>query len=83
MDKTATTNNTIVNNDIAAFLLFPSVFLSGVDVYAGCAKDYSGEQVTAATFLAVITGDAATAGGRVLQSTSKDRVFINFVGKAI
>ena len=59
----------------------------GVDVYAGCQKDYTAQHVTAANFISVITGDAdAVKGqgvngtdGRVLQSTSSDRVFINFV----
>jgi legumain len=49
----------------------------GVDVYQGCKIDYKGQQATAATFLKVLTGDAS-AGGKVLKSTSKDRVFINF-----
>lgn len=32
----------------------------GVDVYAGCQKDYTGNDVTAANFLAVLTGDKQT-----------------------
>jgi len=51
----------------------------GVDVYAGCKKDYVGLNVTATTFVAVITGDAVTAGGPVLKSGPSDHVFINFV----
>jgi len=51
----------------------------GVDVYAGCIKNYTGNTVSAATFLAVITGDMATAQGPVLQSGPNDHVFINFV----
>ena len=44
-------------------------------------KDYTGKNVTAAHFLGVITGNrsAVPAGMKVLQSTEKDRVFINFV----
>jgi legumain len=55
----------------------------GVDVYHGVKKDYTGKDVTAANFLSIITGDAAAmkniGTGRVLSSTSEDRVFINFV----
>jgi len=55
----------------------------GVDVYEGCKIDYSGKDVTAANFIAVITGDKSTVAnagnGRVLTSTSSDRVFLNFV----
>jgi legumain len=52
-----------------------------VDVYDGCNVDYRGEVVTAKLFLSVITGDAANVpkGGKVLKSTSEDRVFLNFV----
>jgi len=50
----------------------------GVDVYAGCKKDYTGAQVTPANFVKVLTGDT-TAPGAVLKSTSEDNVFINFV----
>jgi legumain len=51
------------------------------DVYAGCKVDYRGSVVTAALFLAVITGDEAhvPSGGKVLKSKSTDRVFLNFV----
>ena len=51
----------------------------GVDVYDGCQIDYSGKQVTPEIFTAVLTGDEATAGGKVLKSTKKSRVFVNFV----
>jgi legumain len=50
----------------------------GVDVYKGCKADYTGPKVTGETFLAVLTGDANAAGGKVLQSTSSDKVFVNF-----
>ena len=46
----------------------------GVDVYAGCQKDYSGNQVNKQTFAAVLAGDAKTAGGKVLTSTKDDNV---------
>jgi legumain len=49
----------------------------GVDVYAGCQKDYTGDDVTAANFLAVITGNsAAVKGKKVLKSNANDNVFI-------
>jgi len=44
----------------------PTYDKPGKDVYAGCKIDYSGDAVTPENFLAVITGDAKTAGGRVL-----------------
>jgi len=50
----------------------------GVDVYAGCNIDYSGTDVTPETFVKVLTGDQ-TANGKVLESTEKSRVFVNFV----
>jgi len=52
----------------------------GVDVYAGCAIDYKGSDVTPDTFTKVLTGQATNAGtGKVLRSTANDRVFVNFV----
>merc|ERR1740121_3073078 len=50
-----------------------------VDVYAGCKIDYRAKDVTPSKFIAVLTGDADKAGGRVLQSKEDDHVFINFV----
>jgi legumain len=54
----------------------------GVDVYKGCQKDYTGNDVTAQNFLYVITGNASAvqgAGdGRVLKSGPDDNVFIFF-----
>jgi len=51
----------------------------GVDVYAGCKKDYTGAAVTPDMFVAVMTGDASKTGGRpVLRSGPSDRVFIFF-----
>jgi legumain len=51
----------------------------GVDVYAGCKKDYTGAAVTPEMFVAVLTGDASKTGGRpVLKSGASDRVFIFF-----
>jgi len=53
---------------------------AGVDVYEGCAIDYSGALVTPETFKKVLLGDAdGLNGGKVLQSTKNDRVFVNFV----
>jgi len=55
----------------------------GVDVYENCQKDYTGNDVTAANFMNILTGNAAAmkgiGTGKVLQSTSDDNVFINFV----
>jgi len=55
----------------------------GVDVYAGCQIDYSGSTVTPDTFVSVLTGDSAAlngvGSGKVLKSTDKSRVFVNFV----
>jgi legumain len=51
----------------------------GVDVYAGCKKDYTGAAVTPDMFVAVMTGDSSKTGGRpVLKSGPDDRVFIFF-----
>jgi legumain len=51
----------------------------GVDVYAGCKKDYTGAAVTPEMFVAVMTGDSSKTGGRpVLRSGPNDRVFIFF-----
>jgi len=51
----------------------------GVDVYAGCKKDYTGAAVTPEMFVAVLTGDASKTGGRpVLKSGADDRVFVFF-----
>jgi len=49
----------------------------GSDVYAGCNIDYRGADVTPEKFMAVIQGDAS-AGGKVLQSTDADNVFMFF-----
>merc|ERR1719330_543375 len=49
------------------------------DVYDGCKIDYRKGSVTPAKFQAVLTGDAETAGGKVLQSKADDHVFVNFV----
>jgi len=49
------------------------------DVYAGCKVDYRGKQVNPKQFLAVLSGDASAAGGKVLRSGAQDHVFVNFV----
>ncbi len=56
----------------------PTYDKPGTDVYEGCVIDYKGEGVTPENFIAVLTGDAKTAGGKVLKSTSDDKVFVNF-----
>jgi len=54
----------------------------GVDVADGCVPDYKGKDVSAETFLAVLTGDTAKVAGKgngkVLKSTASDNVFLNF-----
>eukprot|EP00405_Crypthecodinium_cohnii_P037448 CAMPEP_0206550038 /NCGR_PEP_ID=MMETSP0325_2-20121206/14776_1 /ASSEMBLY_ACC=CAM_ASM_000347 /TAXON_ID=2866 /ORGANISM="Crypthecodinium cohnii, Strain Seligo" /LENGTH=404 /DNA_ID=CAMNT_0054049703 /DNA_START=85 /DNA_END=1295 /DNA_ORIENTATION=+ len=53
-----------------------------VDVYDGCKVDYRGSVVTADLFKKVITGDDSdlpNGSGKVLKSTSTDKVFLNFV----
>lgn len=54
------------------------------DVRAGVRVDYSGMNLTPATFLQVITGNATglekKGSGRVLRSGSGDHVFVNMVG---
>jgi legumain len=60
----------------------PTYTQEGKDVYGYCKIDYKGNDVNSANFLKVIKGDAAgmkgVGTGRVLQSTSTDRVFLNF-----
>jgi len=55
---------------------------AGVDVYAGCKKDYTGNDVTPKNFLDIIKGNATAmsgiGSGAVLQSGPNDNVFINF-----
>jgi len=54
----------------------------GVDVYAGCQKDYTGTDVTAQNFLYIITGNSTAmsgvGSGKVLKSGPGDNVFIFF-----
>ena len=52
----------------------------GIDVYQGTKKDYVGNTVTAANFLAVLSGDQSIVprGYPVLKSGPNDRVFIGF-----
>jgi legumain len=50
----------------------------GVDVYAGCKIDYKGAATTAKNVMAVLKGDAATAGGKVLKSDANSKVFFYF-----
>uniref|UniRef100_A0A0B8RYG5 Legumain n=1 Tax=Philothamnus irregularis TaxID=1899461 RepID=A0A0B8RYG5_9SAUR len=55
---------------------------NGTDVYKGVLKDYTNDDVTPETFLAVLRGDAEavknTGSGKVLQSGPKDHVFVYF-----
>jgi legumain len=51
---------------------------NGSNVYDASAVDYKGNDVTAEKFLAVLTGDAATAGGKVLKSTEESNVFVYY-----
>ena len=50
----------------------------GKDVYQGCKASYTGKDVSAAKFLAVLTGDKKTAKGPVLRSSKRDNVFIYY-----
>ena len=50
----------------------------GPNVYDASVVDYKGKDVTAEKFLAVLTGDAATAGGRVLESNENSNVFVYY-----
>ena len=50
----------------------------GKDVYHGCKASYTGKDVSAAKFLAVLTGDRKTAQGPVLRSSKRDNVFIYY-----
>jgi legumain len=50
----------------------------GKDVYHGCKASYTGSDVSAAKFLAVLTGDKKTAKGPVLRSSKHDNVFIYY-----
>jgi legumain len=50
----------------------------GPNVYDASVVDYKGTDVTAEKFLAVLTGDAATAGGKVLKSDANSKVFIYY-----
>lgn len=55
---------------------------SGIDVYAGCKKSYTGNSVTASNFLNILRGNSSgvTGGsGEVLKSGPNDHVFVNFV----
>jgi legumain len=51
---------------------------NGENVYFQSDISYSGAQVTTENFLAVLKGDAATAGGPVLKSDSNSKVFVYF-----
>ncbi|XP_069593105.1 legumain [Ranitomeya imitator] len=55
---------------------------NGSDVYAGVPKDYTGEDVTPANFLAVLKGDSKAVkgkgSGKVIQSGPNDHVFVYF-----
>ncbi|XP_046902635.1 legumain [Hypomesus transpacificus] len=54
---------------------------NGTDVYKGVPKDYTGDAVTPANFLAVLKGDSASVkggSGKVLKSGPNDHVFVYF-----
>eukprot|EP00937_MAST-01D_sp_MAST-1D-sp2_P003583 g3583.t1 len=50
----------------------------GVDVYDGCAPDYTGSIVDKQLFLDVLTGNTSGNATKVLKSGPKDKVFVNF-----
>lgn len=51
---------------------------NGKDVYVGCKASYTGKDVSAEKFLAVLTGDKKTAQGPVLRSSKRDNVFVYY-----
>ena len=51
---------------------------NGPNVYDASVVDYKAKDVTAAKFLAVLTGDEATAGGKVLKSNENSEVFVYY-----
>ncbi|KAK2941984.1 putative Vacuolar-processing enzyme [Blattamonas nauphoetae] len=51
----------------------------GPNVYIGTDNiDYTGRDVTAEKFFAVLKGDRAKAGGKVLETTENDNIFIHY-----
>lgn len=50
----------------------------GENVYNKASIDYSGADVTPEKFLAVLKGDAETAGGKVLKTGPNSKIFVNF-----
>ncbi len=50
----------------------------GENVYDQSNIDYSGRKVNATNFLAVLTGDEETAGGKVLKSNENSQVFVYY-----
>jgi len=63
---------------------FPGTLINhpnGTDVYKGVSKDYTGEAVTPANFLAVLAGNktgVVGGSGRVLEAGPEDNVFVYF-----
>ncbi|XP_013918823.1 PREDICTED: legumain [Thamnophis sirtalis] len=55
---------------------------NGTDVYKGVLKDYTNDDVTPQTFLAVLRGDAEAVknkgSGKVIRSGPKDHIFVYF-----
>lgn len=56
---------------------------NGTDVYHGVPKDYTGDTVTPANFLKILSGDVegmtGIGSGKVIKSGPNDYVFVNFV----
>jgi len=50
----------------------------GVNNYIDIPLEYIGADTTAKNFLAIISGNAANATGRVLKTTADDNIFINY-----
>lgn len=79
-----TTPNIIADNPFPGQLFNkPTANAPGVDVYEGCKKSYTGQDVTAANLLNILKGNASAmngiGSGEVLKSGPGDHVFINFV----
>jgi len=51
---------------------------NGTDVYAGVPKDYTGADTNAANFLAALSGNTTSTGGKTLASGANDKVFVAF-----
>lgn len=65
---------------LSGFQLWVFYTIGGQDVYAGCAKDYTGQNVTAEVLYAVLSGNRnyvdGVGSGRVIESGPNDNIFV-------